>query len=114
MFTGLLLLLLLLLRQALNDEFKCYLPELIPQMLHVLHTDRSLERFPTQKVCLWLFDECCATRRHFVPLDLEGAGSVWGEVEEFVFLMLRFFVGFIHCFTVLMTICISLCRLWFD
>jgi FKBP12-rapamycin complex-associated protein len=35
---------------ALNDEFKCYLPELIPQMLHVLHTDRSPERLPTQKV----------------------------------------------------------------
>eukprot|EP01133_Synstelium_polycarpum_P000171 gene171-204_t len=35
---------------ALNDEFKVYLPNLIPQMLNVLHTDRSLKRQPTSKV----------------------------------------------------------------
>ncbi|EGG15157.1 protein kinase [Cavenderia fasciculata] len=35
---------------ALNDEFKVYLPNLIPQMLNVLHTDRSPKRLPTTKV----------------------------------------------------------------
>ncbi|EFA77745.1 protein kinase [Heterostelium album PN500] len=35
---------------ALNDEFKVYLPNLIPQMLNVLHTDRTLKRLPTSKV----------------------------------------------------------------
>ncbi|KAF2071336.1 hypothetical protein CYY_007349 [Polysphondylium violaceum] len=35
---------------ALNDEFKVYLPNLIPQMLNVLHTDRSIKRQPTSKV----------------------------------------------------------------
>eukprot|EP01132_Coremiostelium_polycephalum_P005602 gene5602-6970_t len=35
---------------ALNDEFKVYLPNLIPQMLNVLHTDRSQKRQPTSKV----------------------------------------------------------------
>jgi FKBP12-rapamycin complex-associated protein len=35
---------------ALNDEFKVYLPELIPQMLNVLHTDRSPERTPAQNI----------------------------------------------------------------
>ncbi|GAM22047.1 hypothetical protein SAMD00019534_052220 [Acytostelium subglobosum LB1] len=35
---------------ALNDEFKVYLPNLIPQMLNVLHTDRSPKRQPTSKV----------------------------------------------------------------
>ncbi|KYQ91695.1 protein kinase [Tieghemostelium lacteum] len=35
---------------ALNDEFKVYLPNLIPQMLNVLHADRSLKRQPTSKV----------------------------------------------------------------
>ncbi|EAL66546.1 protein kinase, Atypical group [Dictyostelium discoideum AX4] len=35
---------------ALNDEFKVYLPNLIPQMLNVLHTDRSPKRSPTTKV----------------------------------------------------------------
>ncbi|GAM16986.1 hypothetical protein SAMD00019534_001610 [Acytostelium subglobosum LB1] len=35
---------------ALNDEFKVYLPNLIPQMLNVLHSDRSPKRMPTSKV----------------------------------------------------------------
>jgi hypothetical protein len=35
---------------ALNDEFKSYLPDLIPQLLNVLHTDRTGERVPTIKV----------------------------------------------------------------
>jgi len=35
---------------ALNDEFKVFLPELIPQMLNVLHTDRSPERGPTRNI----------------------------------------------------------------
>eukprot|EP00004_Rigifila_ramosa_P027283 TRINITY_DN882_c0_g1_i1.p1 TRINITY_DN882_c0_g1~~TRINITY_DN882_c0_g1_i1.p1 ORF type:complete len:2377 (-),score=590.06 TRINITY_DN882_c0_g1_i1:39-6899(-) len=35
---------------ALNDEFKVYLPDLIPSMLGVLHTDKSERRNPTQKV----------------------------------------------------------------
>eukprot|EP01132_Coremiostelium_polycephalum_P002833 gene2833-3519_t len=35
---------------ALGDEFKVYLPNLIPQMLNVLHTDRSQKRQPTTKV----------------------------------------------------------------
>jgi serine/threonine-protein kinase mTOR len=30
--------------QALNDEFKVYLPNLIPQVLGVLHSDRSPKR----------------------------------------------------------------------
>eukprot|EP00026_Physarum_polycephalum_P000091 Phypoly_transcript_00091.p1 GENE.Phypoly_transcript_00091~~Phypoly_transcript_00091.p1 ORF type:complete len:2307 (+),score=451.47 Phypoly_transcript_00091:133-7053(+) len=36
--------------QALNDEFKVYLPNLIPQVLGVLHTDRSPKRLAAQKV----------------------------------------------------------------
>ncbi|EGC32838.1 protein kinase, atypical group [Dictyostelium purpureum] len=35
---------------ALNDEFKVYLPNLIPQMLNVLHTDRNNKRPATIKV----------------------------------------------------------------
>lgn len=34
----------------MNDEFKTYLPTLIPQLLNVLHSDRTVERLPTQKV----------------------------------------------------------------
>eukprot|EP01113_Clastostelium_recurvatum_P006582 TRINITY_DN1298_c0_g1_i1.p1 TRINITY_DN1298_c0_g1~~TRINITY_DN1298_c0_g1_i1.p1 ORF type:complete len:2380 (+),score=927.36 TRINITY_DN1298_c0_g1_i1:62-7201(+) len=35
---------------ALNDEFKVYLPNLIPQLLSVLHTDRQPKRHHTTKV----------------------------------------------------------------
>ncbi|KAL6080518.1 Serine/threonine-protein kinase tor1 [Balamuthia mandrillaris] len=35
---------------ALNDEFKTFLPELIPQMLSVLHKDRSPQRGPALTV----------------------------------------------------------------
>lgn len=40
---------------ALNDEFKIFLPELIPQLLNVLHQDRTPHRLPTQKVKRKLF-----------------------------------------------------------
>ncbi len=35
---------------ALKDEFKVYLPGLLPQMLSILHADRSKERVLTLKV----------------------------------------------------------------
>jgi FKBP12-rapamycin complex-associated protein len=35
---------------ALNDEFKKHLPDFIPQMLNVLHTDRTPRRQPSSKI----------------------------------------------------------------
>ena len=35
---------------ALKDEFKLYIPDLLPHLLTVLHADRSKDRIPTLNV----------------------------------------------------------------
>jgi phosphatidylinositol kinase/protein kinase (PI-3 family) len=44
------LVLLEIISLALRDEFKIYLPDLLPQLLTILHTDRTEKRIPTNKV----------------------------------------------------------------
>eukprot|EP00002_Diphylleia_rotans_P028068 TRINITY_DN5657_c0_g1_i3.p1 TRINITY_DN5657_c0_g1~~TRINITY_DN5657_c0_g1_i3.p1 ORF type:complete len:1876 (-),score=390.71 TRINITY_DN5657_c0_g1_i3:1816-7443(-) len=65
---------------ALNDEFKVYLPDLIPMMLNVLHTDRSERRSATQKV-LHAFEVFGANLDDYLHLVIPAVVRLFEQVD---------------------------------
>jgi len=57
---------------ALRDEFKVYLPTLVPALLHLLHTDRSFERHMTLKI-LHTFN--VINQQYFTPQSRSTAAA---------------------------------------